>query len=243
MREIILDTETTGLDPKDGHRIVEIGCIELIHHVPTGRHFQCYINPLRPMSPGAQQVTGLTDEFLRDFPTFDAIVDDFLAFIGEDLLVIHNARFDMKFLNAELALLGRPELSFERVIDTLEMARRQFPGSPGSLDALCRRFGVDNSNRTKHGALLDSELLAEVYIELKGGRQPQLLQMGTGSTPQSGISSAEADQGGAGVSALIPARAFAPSKEEEERHQALLMSLKNSLWLQLVPAEPAEHVA
>ncbi|MFN7709522.1 MAG: DNA polymerase III subunit epsilon [Holosporales bacterium] len=242
MREIVLDTETTGLDPKDGHRIVEIGCVELMHHVPTGRTYQCYINPLRPMSPGALQVTGLTDDFLKDFPTFDAVVQDFLAFIGEDPLVIHNARFDMKFLNAELGLLGFPALTFDRVVDTLEMARRLFPGSPGSLDALCRRFGVDNSNRTKHGALLDSELLAEVYIELKGGRQPQLLQMtaakGISETSKSIILEEKVEKGN-----IRPARNFAPSADEVERHQALLMSLKNPLWLQLVPAEPAGHDA
>jgi DNA polymerase-3 subunit epsilon len=175
MREIILDTETTGISPDDGDRIVEIGCLEVDHQVPTGRTFQCYLNPERPMSQGAANITGLTDAFLRDKPKFAEKVDDFLAFIADSKLVMHNAPFDMGFLNHELAMLGRPALDNDRVIDTLEIARTKFAGAKNDLNSLCRRFGVDNSGREKHGALLDSELLAEVYLELKGGRQPGLI--------------------------------------------------------------------
>jgi DNA polymerase-3 subunit epsilon len=172
MREIVLDTETTGFSPEDGDRIVEIGAVELIRHVPTGRVFHQYINPLRDMPAGAFEVHGLSEEFLRDFPVFDKIADAFLDFIGDAKLVIHNAAFDMKFLNAELKWAKRRILPMDQAIDTLMIARTKFPGSPASLDALCRRFGVDNTAREKHGALLDSEILAEVYLELIGGRQP-----------------------------------------------------------------------
>ena len=174
MREIVLDTETTGLDPETGDRIVEIGALELLHHVPTGRTFHVYLNPERPMSPEAFAVHGLGDDFLRDKPLFAAVATEFLAFIGDARLVIHNASFDMKFLNAELNRIGHAPLSGSRVVDTLAIARTRFPGAQASLDALCRRFGIDNSARTLHGALLDSEILAEVYLELIGGRQPGL---------------------------------------------------------------------
>ncbi len=172
MREIVLDTETTGFEPAEGHRVVEIGAVELFNHMPTGRNFHQYINPERDMPPDAFEVHGLSEEFLRDFPPFARIVDDFLGFVADARLVIHNAAFDMKFLNAELRWAGRPLLPAGIAIDTLAIARRRFPGAPASLDALCRRFGVDNSAREKHGALLDSEILAEVYLELIGGRQP-----------------------------------------------------------------------
>jgi len=173
MREIVLDTETTGFEPAEGHRIVEIGAIELFNHVPTGRSYHQYINPERTMPPEAFEVHGLGDDFLRDKPKFAQIVGAFVEFIGTDSrLVIHNAAFDMKFLNAELNWAGQPILAMDRALDTVALARRKFPGSPASLDALCRRFGIDNSAREKHGALLDSELLAEVYLELIGGRQP-----------------------------------------------------------------------
>ena len=176
MREIGLDTETTGLDPYADHRLVEIGCIELINHMPTGQQYHQYINPQRPMPREAFDVHGLGDDFLKDQPVFAEIVDDFLKFIGDDsLLVIHNAAFDMKFLNAELEWLSKPKIAMNRAIDTVQMARKKFPGSPVSLDALCRRFKIDNSNRTLHGALLDSDLLALVYLELLGGRQHGLL--------------------------------------------------------------------
>ncbi len=172
IREIVLDTETTGMDPADGDRLVEIGCVELVNHLPTGRTFHVYINPEREVPAEAIAVHGLTNAFLADKPTFGEVVGDFMDFIANDsTLVIHNASFDMKFLNAELKKFGFPSIEWKRVIDTLDMARRKFPGSPANLDALCRRFGIDNSNRTLHGALLDSELLAEVYLELLGGRQ------------------------------------------------------------------------
>lgn len=175
MREVVLDTETTGLDPFAGDRIVEIGAVELVNHMPTGRTFHEYVNPERDMPADAFAVHGLSAAFLADKPTFRAVVDPFLAFVGDARLVIHNAAFDMKFLNAELRWTGRPTLPPGRAVDTLDLARRRFPGAQHSLDALCRRFGVDNAGRTKHGALLDSELLAEVYLELVGGRQPGLV--------------------------------------------------------------------
>lgn len=174
MREIVLDTETTGLDPDSGDRIVEIGGVELFNHVATGRTYHQYINPERDMPQEAFDVHGLSIDFLSDKPKFAQIGQAFLDFLGDAQLVIHNASFDMKFLNAELKWMGLPVLSFDRALDTLAIARRRFPGSPASLDALCRRFGIDNSSRTLHGALLDSEILAEVYLELIGGRQPDL---------------------------------------------------------------------
>jgi len=175
MREIVLDTETTGFEPSEGHRIVEIGAVELFNHMPTGRTYHQYINPERDMPAEAFAVHGLAEDFLRRHPVFKAVGAAFLDFIGDARLVIHNAAFDIKFLNAELGWAGLPKLSWDRVTDTLGMARQKFPGSPASLDALCRRFGVDNSAREKHGALLDSEILAEVYLELIGGRQPDLV--------------------------------------------------------------------
>ena len=185
MREIVLDTETTGFEPDEGDRIVEIGAVELHNHMPTGRTFHQYINPQRAMPEGAFAVHGLGDDFLRDKPVFADIVQPFLDFIGDAKLVIHNAAFDMKFLNAELGWAKRPALPADCAIDTLAMARRKFPGSPASLDALCRRFGIDNSARTLHGALLDSEILAEVYLELIGGRQPDFA-LGSGLTRTAG---------------------------------------------------------
>ena len=172
MREIVLDTETTGFEPSEGHRIVEIGAVELFNHLPTGKTYHQYINPERSMPKEAFEVHGLGDDFLRDKPVFKAIGQAFLDFVGDAKLVIHNAAFDMKFLNAELKAAGLRLLPNNQAIDTLMIARSRFPGSPASLDALCRRFGVDNSAREKHGALLDSEILAEVYLELIGGRQP-----------------------------------------------------------------------
>ena len=174
MREIVLDTETTGLDPFAGDRIVEIGAVELFNHMPTGRSFHAYVNPQREMPAEVVAVHGLTAAFLADKPVFAAIAGEFAAFIGDARLVIHNAAFDMKFLNAELGWAGQATLPWARAVDTLELAKRRFPGAGNTLDALCRRFGVDNSGRDKHGALLDSELLAEVYLELMGGRQPDL---------------------------------------------------------------------
>ena len=172
MREIVLDTETTGLDPQDGHRIVEIGAVELHNHVPTGNVYHQYINPLITMPDQAFAIHGLSDEFLSDKPKFSEIAKEFLGFIGSAKLVIHNAAFDIKFINAELKRIDKEEITFDRATDTLAIARKKFPGSPASLDSLCRRFKIDNSARVVHGALLDSQILAEVYLELVGGKQP-----------------------------------------------------------------------
>ena len=172
MREIVLDTETTGLDPQDGHRIVEIGAVELHNHVPTGNVYHQYINPLITMPDQAFAIHGLSDEFLSDKPKFSEIAKEFLDFIGSAKLVIHNAAFDIKFINAELKRIEEEEITFDRATDTLAIARKKFPGSPASLDSLCRRFKIDNSARVLHGALLDSQILAEVYLELVGGKQP-----------------------------------------------------------------------
>ena len=172
MREIVLDTETTGLDPQDGHRIVEIGAVELHNHVPTGNVYHQYINPLIKMPDQAFAIHGLSDEFLSDKPKFSQIAKEFLDFIGSAKLVIHNAAFDIKFINAELKRIDKEEITFDRATDTLAIARKKFPGSPASLDSLCRRFKIDNSARVVHGALLDSQILAEVYLELVGGKQP-----------------------------------------------------------------------
>ena len=201
MREIVLDTETTGLDPMQGDRIVEIGAVELFNHMPTGATYHQYINPRRSMPQEAFAVHGLGDEFLRDKPLFADIVADFEAFVGKSRLVIHNAAFDMKFLNAELRWVDRPQIPKSQALDTLAIARKKFPGSPVSLDALCRRFNINNTARTLHGALLDSEILAEVYLELVGGRQPDLLCRsvqpfcagGGGRCEQRGGQAAEAD--------------------------------------------------
>ena len=190
MREIVLDTETTGFEPSEGDRIVEIGAVELNGHMPTGRVYHQYINPQRAMPQSAFEVHGLGDDFLRDKPLFRDIAQAFLDFVGDAKLVIHNAAFDMKFLNAELGWCDKPLLPMDQSLDTLAIARRKFPGSPASLDALCRRFGIDNSAREKHGALLDSEILAEVYLELIGGRQPDFALASAGGQ---GTSTAQND--------------------------------------------------
>src|ERR1700687_273853 len=174
MREIVLDTETTGLDPYQGDRLVEIGCVELYNKIPTGQNFHCYINPEREMAASALEVHGLSTEFLKDKPLFAEVADEFLAFIGEAPLVAHNAAFDLGFLNAELERAAKAAIGSERMIDTLLLARRKHPAGPNRLDDLCLRYGIDNSRRTKHGALLDAEILAEVYIELIGARQAEL---------------------------------------------------------------------
>lgn len=225
MRELVLDTETTGFEPAEGHRIVEIGMVELVNLMPTGRTFHQYINPERDMPKEAFEVHGLGDEFLRDKPVFAEIVDAFLEFLGDARLVIHNAAFDMKFINAELEWVRRPALPFERAFDTLTLARKKFPGSPASLDALCRRFAIDNSARTKHGALLDSEILAEVYLELLGGQQPDFA-----------LSTVPLGQGArAGQDAPLPRREIPlpPKLTEAERaaHAAFVASLgENTIW-------------
>jgi len=222
MREIVLDTESTGLDPGSGHRVVEIGCIELVNHLPTGNHYHVYINPERDMPKEAYAIHGLSGEFLKQHPVFSKIVDDFLLFIDTSPLIIHNAAFDMKFLDFELKLIEKPLLSREKVIDTLAMARAKFPGSPASLDALCRRFNVDLSEREKHGALLDATLLAEVYLELIGGRQTFLaFDAGSKQTEKDIMQSAKK---------VIPARAHEPSEDERQAHALLIQQLKNPLW-------------
>jgi DNA polymerase-3 subunit epsilon len=229
-REIVLDTETTGLDPSDGHRIVEIGAIELIGHLPTGRTFHKYLNPERAMPKEAFDVHGLGDDFLRDKPLFRAVARDLLAFIGEARLVIHNAAFDMKFLNAELSGIGLPLLDLARAIDTVQIARSRFPGAPASLDALCRRFGVDNSGREKHGALLDSEILAEVYLELIGGRQPDFGLSGDAAPAQDGTArSAVTTSRARPRPTPLPPRLTA---EEEAAHQAFVAKLgADAVWI------------
>lgn len=226
MREIVLDTETTGFDPESGDRIVEIGAIELVGHMPTRNVFHEYIDPERAMPDEAFQVHGLGDDFLRGKPKFAQIGQKFLDFVGDAKLVIHNAAFDMKFLNAELKWLGLPQLPFDRAIDTLEIARRKFPGSPASLDALCRRFGIDNSARTLHGALLDSEILAEVYLELIGGRQPDF-GLSTRSSERS--QSGEAKEWSASPRPNpLPPRL---TEAEKQAHADFVAKLgENSLW-------------
>lgn len=242
MREIVLDTETTGFEPFEGDRIVEIGAIELIGHVPTGRTYHQYINPQRSMPAEAFGVHGIGpdlleppqdpkpgQETLRDKPLFKDIAQDFVDFIGDARLVIHNAAFDMKFLNAELGWLNRPLLPMDQALDTLAIARRKFPGSPASLDALCRRFGIDNTSRTLHGALLDSEILAEVYLELIGGRQPDFAL--TADTRTKSTDGASTDWRPAPRPAPLP-----PSitKEEAAAHAAFVDSLGDgALWKKL----------
>jgi DNA polymerase-3 subunit epsilon len=222
MREIVLDTETTGLDPGSGHRVVEIGCIELFNHIATGNHFHCYINPERDMPVEAFNVHGLSEEFLKQHDTFDKVAEDFLAFIGEDPLVIHNAEFDIGFLNAELGRLSREPIPIGRAIDTVRLARKKFPGERVNLDTLCRRFGIDNSARSKHGALLDSELLAEVYLELVGGRQPgfSLAVESDGETVKA-------------VRTARPPRPHQPSEAEREAWAAFMeKTVKDPIWNQ-----------
>lgn len=229
MREIVLDTETTGLDPETGDRIVEIGAVELRGHVPTGNTYHQYINPERNVPQDAVDVHGLTADFLSDKPVFAQIARDFLEFVGDAKLVIHNAAFDMKFLNAELRWQGLRQLPYDRAIDTLEIARRKFPGSPASLDALCRRYGIDNSARTLHGALLDSEILADVYLELIGGRQPDLvLTTSHGTTSVDGKGNAWKP---AARPVALPSRV---SREEAEAHAAFVAAMgENALWSRL----------
>lgn len=221
MREIVFDTETTGREPQSD-RIIEIGCLELHNHIPTGRSYWTYCNPGIAVSEGALKVHGISNEFLADKPGFADIVDDFLAFVGDAPLIAHNAEFDINFFNAELARLGREPLA-NTPIDTLAIARRRFPGAPASLDALCKRFAIDNTGRELHGALLDSELLAEVYLELKGGRQRSL---GLGANARGGASNAAVER---------PYRAPRPHTvpaAEGAAHRAMLAALKDPVWAQ-----------
>ena len=229
MREIILDTETTGFEPSQGHRLVEIGCLEVLNHIPTGKTYHQYINPERDMPAEAEAVHGLTEKFLSDKPTFTEIVGDFLDFIGEDPLVIHNAAFDMKFINAELKTAGFPAIPMPRAVDTLLIAREKFPGSPASLDALCRRFEIDNSSRTLHGALLDAELLAEVYLELMGGRQHGMILEEDETSSSEETSGSESTM--AGTSKIRPPRMHAPTDKELAAHKKLIEELgEAAIW-------------
>lgn len=229
IREIVFDTETTGLDPFSGDKIVEIGAVELINHRPTGKEYHQYINPLCSMSEEVVAVHGLTEQFLSQKPIFSEICDDFLAFIGQDArLVAHNAPFDMSFLNTELKAAGHDEIGFERVVDTLPMARKRFPGARVNLDELCRRFGVDNSARTVHGALLDAQLLADVYFELLGGAEPSLMMA------DSFINAGAQEAGSAAQAAkkeFHQARVFDVPADELAHHDAFVQKLKNAIWL------------
>lgn len=223
MRYIVLDTETTGFNAETNDRIIEIGALELINYVPTGRVYHQYINPERPIPEGATAVHGITDADVADKPVYAEIVGAFDEFIGDAQLVIHNAEFDMRFLNAEYKRLGLPPLPMSRSIDTLAMARTMFPGSPASLDALCKRFGVDNSARTYHGALMDAELLAEVFLHLSGGHQPEFLA-GSDSYTDPG----QADE--TTETRLWPARDFPLSAEEQAAHEKMVAGIKEALW-------------
>src|SRR6266567_4077622 len=216
MREIVLDTETTGLDPYQGDRLVEIGCVELYNKIPTSQSFHCYINPQREMAASAFEIHGLSAEFLKDKPLFAEVADEFLAFIGEAPLVAHNAAFDLGFLNAELERAAKPVIGSERMIDTLLLARRKHPAGPNRLDDLCLRYSIDNSRRTKHGALLDAEILAEVYLELIGARQAQLILVEAASAAPG----ADASRGSIRVrpQALVPRL----SPDEREAHAAFV---------------------
>ena len=227
MREIALDTETTGLDPDSGDRIVEVACVELINHQPNDRFYHAYVNPLRDMPEEARRIHGLTSDFLSDKPLFSEVADDFLTFIADAPLVIHNAAFDMKFLNAELTRAGRQPLPFDRAIDTLRIAQNRFPGARVNLDALCARFNIDNAHRTLHGALLDARLLAKVYLELCGGREPGLAFL-----------SAEATNPAAGPARAVVNRPFreprphAPTAEEAAAFEAFIDKLEAPIWRQ-----------
>ena len=222
MREIVLDTETTGLSPKSGHKVVEIGCVEMVNQVATGETYHQYINPERDMPEEAFAIHGLSEAFLSDMPNFAAIADAFLEFVGDAKFVIHNAEFDMNFLNWELKALGRDPLEMSRATDTVKLARQKFPGAPASLDALCKRFHIDNSNRQLHGALLDARLLADVYLELTGGRQRGL----TLSGPKAHADTAET---GTARVAREP-RPHSPSNDELTQHQAFVGKLTDAVW-------------
>jgi len=226
MREIVFDTETTGLSPAGGDRMVEIGCIEMIGRVETGRHFHCYFNPDRSMPSEAEAVHGLSDIFLSDKPRFVDKADELLEFIGDSPLVAHNASFDFGFLNHELQQCGRAAVCLSRMVDTLVLARTRHPGAKHSLDALCTRFGVDRSQRVRHGALLDAQLLAQVYIELTGGRQIGLGLVAAAASPGSAaLASPEAAQ-----RPVRPPRPHAPAPEEVARHRAFMARIVNPLW-------------
>jgi DNA polymerase-3 subunit epsilon len=235
LREIVLDTETTGLDAKRGDRLIEVGCIELVNRIPTGQEFHRFLNPeTREVHPDAEAVHGISTAFLRDKPIFKTEVDAFLLFIGDDTLIIHNANFDIGFINAELERLGRPPLRMDRVVDTLALARRKHPAGPNTLDALCKRYGIDNSKRTKHGALMDSLLLADVYVELLGERQATL---GLATSRSGGATNAIANTAARGLAAVRPTP-LPPriTPEDEERHRQFVAQLgANAIWNRYLP--------
>ena len=220
MRQVVLDTETTGLDPTMGHRIIEIGAIELINQVATETKYHCYINPEREIDQGAFEVHGLSEEYLKEFGTFDKIADTFLEFISDDPLIIHNAPFDISFLNAELLRHGYNEIATHRVIDTLPMARTKFPGAQVNLNALCRKYNIDNAHRNLHGALIDADLLASVYLELVGGKQPTLTltteQLPNRTKPSTIYKHRPRETG--------------PSSVEQKAHEKLVKSIPNAIW-------------
>ncbi len=224
LREIVFDTETTGLDPRAGHRLVELGCVELIGGLPTGTTWHTHLNPQRDIPDEAFAVHGLSEDFLADKPLFSDVAMTFLEFVGDAQLVIHNASFDMGFINAELAAVGLPAMT-NAIVDTVTLARRKFPGQRNSLDALCERLGIDNTHRTRHGALLDAELLADVYLELTGGRQ-----RGLDLTPSGG----GANRAAGGPTTALPVRPprpHAPSEAELAAHAVFLGKLKDPIWL------------
>lgn len=228
MREIVFDTETTGLNPATGDRLVEIGCVEMVNRVETGRTYHAYFNPQRAMPIEAEQIHGLSDRFLSDKPLFSALADELLDFLGDAPLVAHNAGFDFGFLNAELTLCGRPTISMSRMIDTVPMARKLHPGAKHTLDALCSRYGIDRSHRIKHGALLDAQLLAQVYVELTGGRQIGLsiTEMVVEETIVVAVPTAMVAR------TIRPIRPHFASEEEQERHKAFVQKLDAPLWLE-----------
>ena len=219
MREVVLDTETTGLDPRSGHRIVEIGCVELINHMATGKHFHKYLNPERDIPEQASVIHGLTEEFLSSQPVFADIAEEFEAFISDSTLVIHNAEFDLGFINAEREKISQPPIAPDLAIDTVSLARRKFPGAQANLDALCRRFKIDNSDRSLHGALKDARLLAEVYLELIGGRQQNL---GLSAEERKIVEAAEKNR--------RPPRPHAPTDAEQLAHAQFIEKLESPIW-------------
>ncbi len=234
MREIVFDTETTGLDPYQGHRLIEVGCIELLNRIPSGNTFHRYVNPQRDVPAEAFAIHGLSAEFLKDKPLFAAVADELIAFIGDAPLVAHNASFDLNFINAELERAGRAAITRDRIIDTLLLARRKHPGSPNRLDDLCARYSIDSSRRVKHGALLDAEILAEVYLELVGGRQAQLILVETGN---------DSAAAGPGRAAVIRPRPIALpprlSDEDLAAHAGFRASLGDkAIWADYMPASP-----
>jgi len=226
IREIVFDTETTGFDPTTGDKLVEIGAVELINHVPTGKTYHQYINPEREVPEEVVKVHGLTTEYLKDFPIFADVAQEWIDFVGDDgILVAHNAPFDMKFINYELQKAGFAEYGWDRVIDTLEIAKNKFPGQRNNLDALCKRFNVDNSARTFHGALLDAQLLAEVYLELLGGAEPTM-DLSSNSNKNSNIINNKIER------VFREPRVFAVSEEEIANHRAFLeKNIKGALWV------------